>query len=59
MDLTVRIFTWDKRKPDGLLSRLCDWMAQGAVVGMRLMAGGNILLRLVGKSVLGPMTGLA
>ncbi len=35
------------------LSRWCDRIAQGAVVGMMLMAGGNILLRLVGKSILG------
>jgi TRAP-type C4-dicarboxylate transport system permease small subunit len=36
-----------------LLSRWCDWIAQGAVVAMMLMVGGNILLRFFGKPVLG------
>jgi TRAP-type C4-dicarboxylate transport system permease small subunit len=36
-----------------LLSRWCDRIAQGAVVAMMLMLGGNILLRIFGKPILG------
>ena len=35
-----------------LLSRWCDWIAQGAVVAMMLLVGGNILLRILGKPIL-------
>jgi TRAP-type C4-dicarboxylate transport system permease small subunit len=36
-----------------LLSVWCDRIAQGAVVGMMLIVGGNILLRFFGKPILG------
>lgn len=36
-----------------LLSRWCNRIAQGAVVAMMLMLGGNILLRFFGKPILG------
>jgi TRAP-type C4-dicarboxylate transport system permease small subunit len=36
-----------------LLSHWCDWIAQGAVLAMMFLVGGNILLRFLGKPILG------
>ncbi len=39
--------------PIRVFSRWCDWIAQAAVAVMMVLVGGNILLRALGKPILG------